>query len=547
MKMSIKSAIIFVFIVFAGISCKKEDIDLDKISNTVNWDPKFAIPIGYGDYSFKDLIESQDSAGLIKADANNLLYLTYRTELFSKIAEELIPVPNQSFTGAIQASIPGFPVFGTNTTINYTFDDFFQFSTANDEEIDSIYIKTGTLGFSIASTFHNTGTLRITFPTLKLNGIAKQIDIVINTESGTFNYGITPQNLSGYKLYFDKSGGVPNKIPFTFQLILNKSTTPVSPTNQITYTTQFQSLKFKRIFGYIPTIDNLLNFSDKIELDLFNLSNKDTIDFNDPKFNIYFQNSFGIPVQLDLTNMRTYSENTGYYNLDLNPTSKIIRYPALTEIGQTKYDTLRYNKTSSHLLEALLKTPKYLYYTVNTSVNPASLGEVYNFASDSSKLGIDLEIELPLDMRTRHFEVIDTLDFDLSDAIDDFSILKKLVLHSTFENGMPFNLSCQLFLTDDLYHPIDSVFRVTQQPILASGTVDANGKVIQPATKVVPVEFTGTRINNLNQVKKAILKVVLSTSNQNGTYPYVKFYSTDRMKIRFGIQADLEIRSLDQL
>jgi hypothetical protein len=548
MKMSIKTATVFIFIILAGISCKKEDIDLNKISSTVNWDPKLAAPIGYGSYTFKDLIESQDSAGLIKVDANNLLYLTYRTELFSKIAEELVTIPNQSFSTNIQASDPGFPVFGANTTINYGFDSNFSFLFSSGEEIDSIFIKSGFLAFNITSTFHNMGSIRITLPTLKLNGVPKQIDITINKDDGSFYYVMTPQDLSGYKLYFDKSGGTPNKIPYSVNLTLNKSLIPVSPAiDHISFTTQFQSFKFKHIFGYIPEIDNLLSFSDKIELDLFNLAKKDTIDFNNPKLNIFIKNSFGIPVQLDLTNIRAYSEITGYSDVYLNPSNKIVRYPSITEIGQTKFDTIRYNKTNSGILDALLKTPKYLYYTIGTTVNPASLGKVYNFASDSSKFGVDLEVELPLDMRTRRFEVMDTIDFDLSDVINDFTILKKLVLHSTFENGMPFNLSCQLYLTDNAYNKIDSVFTNDQQPVIASGAVDSNGKVTTPTTKNVPVEFTGTRINKFENVRKAILKVKLSTTNNNGTYPYVKFYATDRMKVWFGIQADFEINSLDQL
>jgi hypothetical protein len=83
---------------------------------------------------------------------------------------------------------------------------------------------------------------------------------------------------------------------------------------------------------------------------------------------------------------------------------------------------------------------------------------------------------------------------------------------------------------------IDSVFRVNQQPILPSGVVSLDGKVTSPSTKTLQIEFTGDRILNFKKVKKAIYKLVLNTYNNGQTY--VKFYSTDRLKVWFGVQAD---------
>jgi hypothetical protein len=283
-----------------------------------------------------------------------------------------------------------------------------------------------------------------------------------------------------------------------------------------------------------------------MEMDIFNVDKIAVIDFNDPRLNILMKNSCGIPFQFSITNTRTYNEPTNsYFPVTLTPNTKMVRYPTYNEIGQTKYDTLSYNSATSNFKAALQTTPKYLYYSVAALSNPPALGKPKNFLEDTSKIGVDIEIELPLNLRSKRLAFADTMDFDLSDIVDDYSILKKLILHNKFENGLPFDLSYQLFLTDENYVVVDSVFKANQQPLLPSGIVGSDGKVTSLSNKDLQIEFTGNRILNFKRVKKAIYKLTLSTYNDGQSY--VKFYSTDRLKVWFGVQADLEVHSLDQI
>lgn len=541
-----RAAILLSFILVAGVSCKKENIDLDKISNTVSWNPKVAVPIGYGNFTVKDFYEAEDDTlGLIKEYPDNMLYLAYRTQLLSKVAEQIILIPNQSIQETIQASDAGFPVFGASNSISYTRNSSYSFAFVNSEEIDSMYIKSGTLLINLSSTFNNTGTVRITLQSLKRNGIPLQIDINIGTTSSTYD---VQTDLTGYKLYFPKTTADPNAIPLKYEVTLNKSGTSVATTDRITINTQIQQFKFKRIFGYMSTY-NFINFSDKMEMDIFNVDKMAIIDFNDPRVNIFIKNSCGVPFQFSITNTRTYNEpSNSYFPVNLTPNTKMVRFPTYNEIGQPKYDTLSYNNTTSNFKAALQTSPKYLYYTVGALSNPPALGKPKNFLEDTSKIGVDIEIELPLNLRSKRLAFVDTMDFDLSDIVDDYSILKKLILHNKFENGLPFDLSYQLFLTDENFVVVDSVFKADQQPLLPSGIVGSEGKVTTLSNKDLQIEFTGNRILNFKRVKKAIYKLTLNTYNNNGqTYPYVKFYSTDRLKVWFGVQADLEVHSLDQI
>jgi hypothetical protein len=154
--------------------------------------------------------------------------------------------------------------------------------------MDSMYIKSGILALNLSSTFHNTGTIRITMPSLKLNGVPLQMDINITSSSGTYTYINPPKDLAGYKLYFPKTTAYPNAIPLIYEVTLTKSGTSIASTDRITINTQVQQFKFQRIFGYLSTY-NFINYSDKIEMDLFNVDKTAVIDFNDPRVNIFMK------------------------------------------------------------------------------------------------------------------------------------------------------------------------------------------------------------------------------------------------------------------
>ena len=205
-------------------SCIKDKMDLNKVSSSISWNPKLVVPLAYGSLSLKDIVESRDSGGLIKAYSDGLLYLAYRNSLLPsemKKASSLISIPDQSFPVTYAQNLFSLLVPGSNT-ISLRQSQTYTLKVNNSEELDSIFFKGGNLELAIQSTFHFTGTAKIILPSLTKDGTQFTLLVPINKADGTFNVTL-PNDITGYKL-ISRIGGLPNKVPVNFEIELAMGT-----------------------------------------------------------------------------------------------------------------------------------------------------------------------------------------------------------------------------------------------------------------------------------------------------------------------------------
>jgi len=519
-------------------TCVKNEIDMSKISNAVDWNPKLGIPLAHGSLSLKDLIDAVDSAGLIKEYPDGLLYLTYRTRILSKTIDSVFTIPSQQYQEIFRGSdLPGFP--GPDSLV-YRRNSNYTFSFTKGEEIDSVNFKSGALVFSVSSEFFHKGRITITMTSLTKNGRPLQFSMPINVGDGTFSDSII-YNLRGYKLTLNSG----NQMPFTYEVVFGDPGQPTLSTQKMTVDVNVRQPSFRSFFGYIADYPVIDNFSGQMKIDVFDNVLSSDIQFADPRFKVYYSNSFGIPIRIQLSNLRTSSNTRGLVNLILNPSVNPIdvAYPNINQIGKWVYDSIQIDNSNSNLSAAFNIAPQLLNYSVNAVTNPT--GKTFNFALDTSRLDLDLAIELPIDIKASNYQMSDTISFDLSGIVSDYSIVNKIAIYATFNNAIPFDLSLQVFLADQNYTIVDSLFTTPQQPIIKSGEVNNNGKVVNPVSKITQVTFDGARAKPLEKVKYAIVRGNITTAGNGKTY--VKFYSSYILDVALGVQVDLKIRSLDQL
>jgi hypothetical protein len=207
-------------------------------------------------------------------------------------------------------------------------------------------------------------------------------------------------------------------------------------------------------------------------------------------------------------------------------------------MGTTQHDSVTFDALNSNLKEALAITPRYLYYGIKSSANPA--GKAQNYVTDTSKINVDMQVEIPIYLRTGLIEFSDTLDMDLKDIAGGSDSIKTLLIHTSFENGMPFDLNLQVFLMDQNHQMIDSLFTINDQPIIGSGILDTKGKVKESVKKSTDITFTNARITALKNVRFGLVKAGVITANKGKDF--VKFYSDYRLKVRFSVQTKFEIK-----
>ncbi len=528
--------IAFILAAFLINSCIKDEIDHNNLSSRIYWNPKIGIPIAYGNLSFEDIIESLGtSKPHIQSDSSLFMSLVYSSTIESGNADSLIPIANQHFNEVLLASQFNLPAFPTEDTILLNRTKNYSFSFTKGEIIDSMIIKTGSMVFNISSSYKYSGTLTIIVPKLIKNNKPLTITVDINNSNGTFN-SIQTYDISGYRLQLDHPNINDNLMNCNFTAKLVNSGGGVSVGDNMAIDFNLNNIKFSSLFGYIGQIQ-LIHSQSKFKLPLFENISKTNLTFANPSLKIKTLTSFGIPTRIEIYNAKAVNEQEGLtvpinINTSVNPFN--ISYPSI--LGQTKKDSAVFTNYNTNLNEALFIGPNNVFYTLLCSANPA--GKALNYITDTSKMSIDVEMDLPLNMHISQVEFTDTIDLDLS-MIDKENInIKSLLLHSSFENGMPLDLSIQVYLLDENSNHVDTLFSGINTPVIQSGTLDAQGKISNSTKKDIDILFTDEEIEKLLKVKKANIRAGITTANNGNTF--IKFYSNYSLKVLFGIQTELE-------
>jgi hypothetical protein len=71
--------------------------------------------------------------------------------------------------------------------------------------------------------------------------------------------------------------------------------------------------------------------------------------------------------------------------------------------------------------------------------------------------------------------------------------------------------------------------------------VDNSGELQTPGIKDELIALSNDKLNKIFQAKKIIIRARMNTSNNNGTFPDVKFKASQKIDIKLGLQAKLKI------
>ncbi len=540
-----------VIILFIG-SCLDDRYDFNRISDEIQINPGISTPIAFGSLTLKDVLNELDEESYISEFDSKLLYILYNERLASYNTSDIIDIPNQNFSESYSGSgivFPGTP--GEVISIQKNKNAVFVFS--NNEEPDSINIKNSSFHIDVSSSFKHSGTLTISSPDMLLNGIPFSLEIIIPDASGTFSQSFNIP-LDGYKVIFDNSNPGTTQLPLEFNLELVNSGAGISPGDQCEILLSIKDIDFYSVFGYMGNYQ-VLSETGGIGIELFDTEFEGgRLFFHDPRINIEINNSYGIPLAVELSSLSTYSEihdvTTPIVYSGTNPFE--ISVPVI--IGNTALSEITINNDNSNIREAMETEPNKFYYSVSAVTNPSGPGTTYNFVTDSSKIDVDLNYILPLWLKSEGISLEDTVEFDLSKdlgedegslenrEIDDFmEFLNYLRITLEVQNGLPVETELQVYFTDENYTVLDSMF-TPDKFILEPAQIDAEDKVSQKTENVQFAEFTEQRLDNIIPTRFIIISAIANTARFDENR-HVKFYSDYSIDFKLKMRAGLNINS----
>ncbi len=522
-------------------SCIKEEFDPEKIDKSVEFTPGVAIPLGFIHYRLDEMLNDSTIPDMLYIDNDGFLTLRYYQDVTSFQLSDLLTIPDieESFsiTNTLPAPIPldmitDSMVISNSLQLNLSLNDTI------DTRLDSIWIESLDLGIDISTEYNLNGSVSITSTSILDNG--QPLDI-----STSFN-GSNSNQLDNATLVLTNN-----------QLIINyKATIKPSggsiPAGGTIFEMDFSltNADYSAIFGYLGKISFSLD-EQTIPINFYNSIVEGVFHFEDPKMKLYFDNSYGIPIQVAFSQLDVETRDEGILSITQGiptvDTPKVINYPGIEEIGESVSDSIILTRTNTDLFTALEKAPREITYGINAMANPPG-EDTTNFITKDSKFSASVDLILPLYGYADFVIMMDTIKFEFDDFYNNPpEEIKRLAFRLNFTNGFPVNVIAQMYFIDENYNKLDSLFtdlNDNRRIIVAADDNDGDGKADPFENDPIEIEFTHDKIENISESKFIIVLGRINTTNYEQK-ENIKFYNDYTFDAYIGVVGDLEVNSTD--
>lgn len=462
------------------------DLNLDPDTDFTyqgNWSaPLINVHLNLGNLAQKDSFAS--------VDENGLLHIIFRQDsIFTQNIYDFTQIPAQDPT-SISIAV-GSPETSINTNLG----------TIAGAKLKSIQIATGKLLWKATSPVSDTITLQL-----------ELLNTTIGNQPATFiikaeGMGQTMGEIDIAGLTMDLTQGNPAYNNLGFKLGITTAGSAPNGTN-VAIVLEYENISLGSAIGFFGERKVLVpsgNFNTNLSI-LQNLSAG--LYLADPRIKLYSTSNIGLPVEIE-ADLIGIGKNGNFVNMELAP----FNFSGAPNIGTYVTDTFYINKNTSNIDNFIAAVPNEIIYSGSIIMNPAGETSTDNFITQDGELIVGMEIDLPLELKTKNLTIEQTLyDIDFGVDKNDVDFVEELSIGFRIENGFPLEADLYFYFLDSTGTLIDS----TNIELFDPAQVDASGKVIAPAKSDRFFNFTKGDIQNILKSDDIKIKVVLNTSN-NGT------------------------------
>ena len=467
---------------------------------TPEWSPEIAIPLVESDISIQLLLEQGVPDTLISSGPEEVITLTYQTELLTIDAEDILAIPDIPVPMyAKEISVP-FPIGGLN----------------------QISLKSGSLAYQFSLPDERPVEVGLSIPDASLNGVPFEQSLSLQGS------GVHQGTVDLEKYVLDLTDG---SITFAYEAVYRDDQSPLDLSD---FQYNMISLKHSLVDGHFGTIPISLG-DDSTGIQVSSKLLDAGFRLESPRLGMIFHNSMGIPVEIHASELEVITQSSGSISLltDSLANGILLDYPHMNQIGETKTSAAYLNENNSSLPEALSSNPIALDWNFGLTTHPSEDPNEQGFITDSSAFQIDLWVEVPLHGSMESYRFEQEFDIDMSELERVFDASIVLVT----DNGIPLESYIQAYFLDASGMILDSLFE-TETPILASPTMNPDGSVESSAKAVVEVSLTEEKINTVLPAEQ--LKIALTLGTSGGGLTPVKFFPENSLGIKLGIKGVLD-------
>ncbi|TFH27684.1 MAG: hypothetical protein E4H10_03035 [Bacteroidia bacterium] len=524
-------------------SCNKEYFQLDKLSDEMEITPNVVVPLIHGSMSMGDIVALFDSAGYVGEFEDGLIYLAYSDTLVNLRVDTLDLVVDDYYDEIyLSPEIGSDPVFissGLGDTVHFLKSTYYSLDIKGESRLDSIFFKGGQILIEVASTFRHRGVMTISSEYIRdPGGNDYSNSIEITSSAGDFT-GSVNHSLDGYLLETIKQGDS-SVFRVDYDLALINSGNPINPGESCGINTSMLDLGFYSLFGYVDPAE-VVSEGGEQEIGIFSdypaLSH---LKLADPRINIFTESSLGIPFELTLDSVIATAEDMSTLALEFYEGHPFkIPAPSLSQVGETIGGEFNINNQTSNFHELLNLAPHSLSYRLTGGIDP-DIPDQNHFLLDTSRFMLEAEFLIPLDLKYTQYALEDTLEFEIGGERIDTALVKDVQLKVRTVNELPIELDLQLYLLDESYLVLDSLFE-QEGAFLPASVVDGDGLLLSASEQSHTVKFHTEKLIKLEHVRYIVVVARLVTSGQGAQY--VKFYSQYTLEFEISLHASLRINT----
>ena len=390
-------------------------------------------------------------------------------------------------------------------------------------ELKNIIFNQGRLNFGISSFLGYDVEIDYLIPAIRNNDSIS--DIIELNSNGSYNidYDIKNYDFDLYNEIKEKY----NNLRVTSKLKIKSETDYIfyKSNEEIDVTFTFSNLMFDEINGYFGNKKYLIE-KEEIELE------KDLIDFYDkiegeflftnPSLGLTVNNSFGIPLFINLDIQASYNNNSE--SIIIN--DKVDE--AKSKDGSFEETKIFIDKENSNILNFINLPPKdNLLIEGDIILNPDE--KTYdNFILKNSEIEANIFLELPFQVSATNLMISDT--FQIEDINFDADLSDARLLFN-YESDIPLTFDIELIYLDEILLEIDR--NVGEINIKGSET-DANGYSSGSISNTFEVNLSENLLERIKEIENIIMNIELNTDKNRS----VNITS----EIKFKFQSTIEFK-----
>lgn len=429
--------------------------------------------------------------------------------------------------------VAGTAVFPNQEVLDDTVD--VDIELTNGEEFETLILKSGEMNLDLDYQIAEGSKLFIELPYATLNGVPFYDSIEVAAGPTILNESF---DLSGYSFDLTKGGVTFNSVVtvISAEIVSSGNVVPFDTANQVSASVQIENLQPQYIEGYfgnqVLTVDADTQAFDIGTADVF-----ENMSFADPEIKLGFHNSFGLPMQISTLGLIMKNDNEQQTLDAANVLPFTIASADISNLGGAVTSNLILN-SNSNIADLINVWPNEVITEISGEVNPS--GRVTNFALDTSKMDITLDLTVPIYGRIEGFNIIDTTEIT-ADLAELFQQVISASLRTNVDNGFPLEAEVKFYITDENYVVLDSLNTADNNDVIVGAAIvdPASGDVVTNTVRQADLIASENAIMLMqNEGYHLILSATLNTANSGNN---VKIYSSYEMDIKLGLLGELSV------